>query len=235
MPNISQIEINDTTYDLCDISSRNLTTEINNWFLYNDPHDSYGGHGSNSDHATVVLNNIGDVMLNTGYQDVSYSLCLWGDTGNIRYDKCTPSTDSKTILGYVPISKSYTVSEVKSVAATSVITNGTGWKVTGGTVSRWGQIVHITAYFETTASTSVTTSGNINNIVIGTLSSDYTPPTYVEMHSSGDEIGAAWGYITNTGAITIGAFEGLNATRTIASGAKLYISSCYVSTMPNNY
>lgn len=245
MPNISQIEIDNTTYGLCDTTARSLLYDISDALIWNGSDGYIKGisgisipQGSSSPIRGRLYTdpNDGGICFSTAAPEnnsLSYIFSLFADTGSLRLDSYNHSTEERKILGYIPLTNSGTDNCVKVISNTSLITPTSNWTITACNIAQWGQIVQVSISAKNTSAISVTAAtGNITNITIGTIAEKYRPKNFhAVLASTGDGIGPAWGYLTINGGIEIGAFEGRNASYTIAANSNIYLRTIYVAAM----
>ena len=245
MTNITQIQIDDVTYDICDIASKNIIWEAENALICDgtptyDPTTATITNPAGSSNANrgrlFTEQHFGNACFSTGISSnsKSYIFNLFGETGSIRLDSYDHTTDTRSILGYVPLISSVTKNCVKVINNTSLITPADGWSVYRSIISQWGQVVQLNLGFKTDSEVTVNASGNIANIHIGTLNSDYWPPVAVHWSSSGDYAGPTWGYINPDGKIIIGAVNGRNASYSIAADSIFLVYTTYLLPMNTN-
>ena len=244
MPNISQIEVNNITYDICDPTVNKTLSNISDWFIC-DGEPSYGPETGtldnprssiSSEHARLYTEKYsGSPCFATKHatNSKSYIFNLWGDTGSLRLDSYDHTNGERKILGYVPLSNQATNKCVEIISNASLITPASGWTVNSCQIARWGQIVQLYFSMKYNAAISVGASGNITNITIGTLNSQYCPTDFMAYMWAGDD-NHAWGAINTNGSIVIGAFDGTNASRSIAANTNIYMYSRYILSMDTN-
>lgn len=229
MEDITQIKVSNVTYDICDATAETSLSEISDWFICD-------GKPSYSEHSCLYTEkDTGSPCFATKHpnNEKSYIFNLWGDTSNIRLDSYDHTSGTRTILGYVPLSDHQTNKEVEIVSGTSLITPETGWTVNNCQIARWGQIIQIYASMKKNATISVTSTGNITNIFLGTLNSVYWPKDFPAYAWFGDDT-HAWGYVGTDGRISIGAFDGTGSSRSIAANTNIYLYSRYILSMDTN-
>lgn len=102
--------------------------------------------------------------------------------------------------------------------------------IEGGGV-RFGKTVQIYIKWKTVNAITVPASGNITNILVGTILLDYLKPILLTAaHSNGDLAGgAAWYTIHPTGEIYLGACDATGAQRTIAADSEFSIMATYIA------
>ena len=244
MANITQIEVSGVTYDICDPIVDKTLSDISDYFIC-DGEPSYGSETGtldnpkssiSSEHARLYTEKYsGSPCFATKHtnNDKSYVFSVWGDTGSLRLDSYNHTNGERKILGYVPLSDQQTNKCVEIVSGTSLITPESGWTVNSCTIARWGQIVQVYFSMKRNAAISVPASGNITNIILGTLNSAYQPKNFSAYMWAGDD-NHAWGYVGPDGKISIGAFDGTGATRSIAANTNLYMYSRYILNMDTN-
>lgn len=255
MPNISQLEIENVTYDFADLALRNnFDSEVFDWLgcgitpVYESSNMNNPQSNLVRNHATLRVeeNNAtgqGGVGFGTGNGDSvtnSYVFNEWADTGNLRIDKYDWTNSTRTALGYFPLMQAIPTNQcVKTTSGSNVFFPADGWTLAAARAVQWGQVVQIYLSLKNTSEISVTASGNISNIVVGNIVKEFQPKQVSAIiWSVGDGMGQAWGYITpstdsNPGAVAVGAFGGTGAAYTIAADNNLYLYSIYLLSMEN--
>lgn len=233
MSNISQIEINNTTYNLIDAVATNTIDRLQDYFCTTDPYLT----PYSSDHARFFIGN--SIALSTGKYDEDYPLYrinMWDDTGNIRNDKYDETTGELTRRGYIPLTKNPTKTCVSSVVgASSVITAGSGITITGGGVQTWGQLVKMSLAFKSSSAINDPLGGNISNVTVGTIQEKYRPAIEQGLRSNGDAFGGAWGNIAPNGTIHLCALDGRNAAFSVAANTVIHLGGIWIAAMDNNF
>lgn len=254
MPNISQLEIENVTYDFADLALRNnFDSEIFDWLgcgitpVYESGTMTNPQSNLVRNHATLRVeeNNAtgqGGVGFGTGDSDTitnSYTFNEWADTGSLRIDKYDWTNSTRTALGYIPLMQAIPTNQcVKTMSGSNVFAPADGWTLAAAAAAQWGQVVQINLSLRNTSAISVTTSGNISNITLGYIVKELQPRQSAIIWSSGDGAGQAWGYITpyndsNPGAVIIGAFGGTGTIYDIKADSALYLSTIYLLEMKN--
>lgn len=90
--------------------------------------------------------------------------------------------------------------------------------VTSVEMCKWGRMCMVTVNWKNESDISVPASGNITNLVIGTLVEGVRPAITTDGESHGDNAGQARYYINKSGTVQLGSVEGTGAARTIAAG-----------------
>lgn len=90
--------------------------------------------------------------------------------------------------------------------------------VTSVEMCKWGRMCMVTVNWKNVSDISVPASGNITNLVIGTLVEGVRPAITTDGESHGDNAGQARYYINKSGTVQLGSVEGTGAARTIAAG-----------------
>lgn len=91
--------------------------------------------------------------------------------------------------------------------------------VTSVEMCKWGRMCMVTVNWKNESDISVPASGNITNLVIGTLVEGVRPAITTDGESHGDNAGQARYYINKNGTVQLGSVEGTGAARTIAAGS----------------
>lgn len=91
--------------------------------------------------------------------------------------------------------------------------------VTSVEMCKWGRMCMVTVNWKNESDISVPASGNITNLVIGTLVEGVRPAITTDGESHGDNAGQARYYINKSGTVQLGSVEGTGAARTIAAGS----------------
>ena len=252
MPNISQLEIENVTYDFADLALRNnFDSKIFDWLgcgitpVYESGTMTNPQSNLVRNHATLRVeeNNAtgqGGVGFGTGNDGTnSYAFNEWADTGSLRIDKYDWTNSTRTALGYFPLTQAIPTNQcVKTMSGSNVFTPADGWTLTAAAAAQWGQVVQINLVVKNTSEISVTASGNISNIIIGNIVKELQPPESATIWSSGDGAGQVWGYIapskdSNPGHVAIGAFGGTGTAYTVAANSDFYFSTIYLLKMEN--
>lgn len=140
-------------------------------------------------------------------------------------------------IGYV--TKSNMVSAIGAQAALSVESTTTinniitlnttnTSEIVSANYAQYGKIAQIYIQWKNKNAISVPVSGNITNIVIGTLVSGKRPKISTGAYSDGDGAGASWYNIATGGNITLGACESTGVARTIAAGTTFNVRATYI-------
>lgn len=237
MADVSQIEVNGTTYDIIDAVSTNDYNELNKYFRWKsstliDEYIDMKNDPSNT--ARIVLT--GSTSLCIKDDNNIYALNMWGDTGNIRYDKWNFNTETTTTLGYIPLNSNSTTNSYEYTNNTSLVTiNTSGYSVGWVHLYRWGCIAKISISFNHPDITiTIPANGKLSSAAqIATLASAWRPAQMTYLHSYGDNFGQAWGYLNTNGIIALTAAEARGAQWT-STGA-FQLSGVYVLPMTSNY
>lgn len=147
MANVSQIEVNGTTYTIRDAVLREKLSDASDWFIC-DGEPSYGQDTGTLDNPASSISSEHARLYTEAYfgspcfatridnSDISYVFNIWGDTGNLRLDSYNHNTEERKILGYVPLSDHATNQGVQKISGTSLITPASGWSVNSCTIHR---------------------------------------------------------------------------------------------------
>lgn len=100
--------------------------------------------------------------------------------------------------------------------------------IQSGHYAQYGKVAELVIYWTNKNAISVPTSGNIDNITIGTLKTGKRPVMSTGAYSHGDNAGQAWYVIPDTGAIQLAALEGSGSSRTIAAGTWFSLHATYL-------
>ena len=240
MPNISQVKIDNTTYDLIDAETKIKFNKLQDYF-------SIGAVQTpdqvptiySPDHGRFTIDK--SIAMHTGGcqrgDPPIYSMYIWSGTGNIRADKYDPSTGTNLTRGYFPLSKNVTKKCVSYVSNTSLITPSSGITINTCVLTTWGQVCSMILAFKYSSAISVPISGNITNVTVGTLDAKYRPSIEVGLRSNANSTaGAAWGYLKTDGSIVLGALDGWGtAARSLAANTVINLGGTWIMTMDNNF
>ncbi len=238
MPNISQVKIDDTTYDLIDAETKIKFNKLQDYFSIGEPPDDDPPIYS-PDHGRFTIDK--SIAMHTGGcqrgNPPIYSTYVWSGTGNIRADKYDPSTGTNLIRGYFPLSKDVTKKCVSSVNSTSLITPGSGITIDTCVLTIWGQVCSMILGFKYSSAISVPVSGNISNVTVGTLDAKYRPSTEIGLRSNANSAaGAAWGHLETNGLISLGALDGWGSSaRSLAANTVINLGGTWIMAMDNNF
>lgn len=123
-------------------------------------------------------------------------------------------------------------SHVKRIDGSNVITiNTSNATLVEAAAVRCSNIVQIYIKWKNKTAITVPATGNITNVLVGTIqSADFRPVIFSAGHSNGDlSGGASWYSIYANGEIYLGACEATGAQRTIAAGSEFSIIATYVA------
>lgn len=123
-------------------------------------------------------------------------------------------------------------SHVKRIDGSNVITiNTSNATLVEAAAVRCSNIVQIYIKWKNKTAITVPATGNITNVLVGTIqSADFRPVIFSAGHSNGDlSGGASWYSIYANGEIYLGACEATGAQRTIAAGSEFSIMATYVA------
>lgn len=138
--------------------------------------------------------------------------------GDVRVEKTLYANDISATVERISLSSLISVS------------NANATLIEGGGV-RFGKTVQIYIKWKTKNAITVPASGNLTNILVGTILSDYLKPMLLTAaHSNGDlSGGAAWYTIHPNGEIYLGACETTGAQRTIVADSEFSIMATYIA------
>lgn len=139
-------------------------------------------------------------------------------SGDARVEKTLYAKDISATVERISLSDLISVSSANATL------------IEGGGV-RFGKTVQIYIKWKTVNAITVPASGNITNILVGTILLDYLKPILLTAaHSNGDLAGgAAWYTIHPTGEIYLGACDATGAQRTIAADSEFSIMATYIA------
>ena len=109
----------------------------------------------------------------------------------------------------------------------NIITAATDITIIEAEVYTWGKLCQLRIRWSYGQAKNVPANGNISNITVGTLNSNFTPCMTMGAWSSGDQAGAAWYNITG-GVVALGACEGIGTSYTIAAGTEFRLFTTYI-------
>ena len=241
MPNISQIEINNTTYHLVDAKTKDKIENFSEYYRWNTPPSTTNSQNFlNKEHGHIDFATGVGLVTGKETENCAYGLNLWSDTGNFRYDKYNFEDGTYATLGYIPLSNKATSYCYETTTDTALVTPKTNYGVNGLWLTRWGQIAVIRVRF-THPAISVPVEGRLSaGISLGTLNSAWRPLNTSYLHSFGDQAGQAWGYLTSGGDMVVTAFEATGVARTVAASTSsspntIDLCGTYIINMTNNY
>lgn len=132
------------------------------------------------------------------------------------------SNGDLTIEGDLNMPFEYTTTVSDIIVASSATT------IASASYVRWGKVAMIYINWTNKNAITVPATGNITNVVVGTIVEGKRPKFATSAHSYGDNAGAAWYYMDSTGAVHLGACEGTGASRTIAAGQSFQACHTYI-------
>lgn len=238
MSNINQIEINNTVYNIVDAKTKNKSNKLLEYYR-KDVSAGLTGWVTNkvkNDHGTISFKNGVGLTTKEGY-----SLNLWGDTGNFRYDKYDFENETYTTLGYIPLQNVASRKSYQETTDTTLFTPASGYAINYLRLRRWGQIGEFSIRLTHTNSISVPAAGKLSSfLTLGTLASAWRPADIAYVHSYGDNAGPLWGYLHSNGSLVLTAAEATGAARTIAASTSsspnyLDLNGVYIIAMTNQY
>lgn len=109
-----------------------------------------------------------------------------------------------------------------------IIVPESGVNITYARALRWGSILNLAVNFTFDSALSVSASGNIANIKVGTLTEGFLPVFSSMWSTYGDNAGIAWGYVDVSGALYLSALNGTGSARTVAAGQLFNARANYI-------
>lgn len=115
-----------------------------------------------------------------------------------------------------------------SAIANVIVADTSVASVTGVAARTWGKVCMLTINWTNVNEISVPASGNIANLVIGTLVEGLRPAISCAAISHGDNAGQCFYSVSSGGGIQLGAVEGTGSARTIAAGTTFNLHAVYI-------
>ena len=230
MADISQIEVNGTTYNIVDAAMKDYISELIEYYRLTSSNIDY----SKLNHSVVILNN--DVSFITAAENQpNYIFRIEKNTKNIIVKEYYPDTGALKTKGYIPITKDATKNCVKSITS-GLVTASSGWAISVQKLCLWGQIAHFIMQASSNADIVVSTSGDITNQTIGVMTAAYRPAVSMALRSKGDTgINQAWGSIGTNGNIICSAVDGTGTKRTWSKNTAVQLGGTWICQMTNNF
>ena len=166
MANINQIEVNGTIFNLEDAEIKDKINQFTDYY----GSTNFGTNELSYEHAHTF---IGDSVLiytkNEG-DNSGWEIALWGDTGNFRANKLDPSENTRTTLGYIPLSEYQTRNSYAYTTDKTLFNPVAGYSVNYLRMRRWGQVVEFQIRLTHTSAISVSATGRLtSNLTLGVL------------------------------------------------------------------
>lgn len=109
------------------------------------------------------------------------------------------------------------------------ITLASGWNCSALSAVKVGRVVQVRMDLTYNADISVPATGNITDLTIGTVKTDWWPVVTAIFGSWGNGAGSTHGMINTSGAMILCAFGSTGAARTVTAGTAIHVVSTYIS------